>query len=275
MPGLLVICATPIGNLGDVPVRLAEELQQADVIYAEDTRRTGRLLAHLGIRGALRSYFVGNEDTRADELAERLAEGRTVALVTDAGMPGLADPGYTAVKAAERVGAQVTVVPGPSAVTAALAVSGLPSDRFVFEGFLPRKGVARTERLGELADEARTIVLFSSKSRLVTDLRDLGDVLGHDRRCAVVRELTKMHEEVWRGTLSEAAEHWAAAEPRGEFTLVVGRRMETSAPLGEAVEEAVRRIEEGTSTSQAVRDVAEQQGVSRRTLYTEVIRRRP
>lgn len=169
MPGTLILCATPIGNLGDAPPRLGEALTSASVVYAEDTRRSRVLLRHLGVDRPLRSFFVGNEATRSEELAGRLQRGETVALVTDAGTPAVADPGFTAVRAAIEVGAEVTVVPGPSAVTAALAVSGLPTDRFVFEGFLPRSGKERRSRLESLAVESRTTILFAAAGRLVDD----------------------------------------------------------------------------------------------------------
>ena len=222
MSGRLILCATPIGNLSDVSQRLRSTLEGADKVYAEDTRRTKTLLRHFGIERSLRSYFAGNEDDRAAEIAAAVTGGLTVALVTDAGMPTIADPGHSAVKAALAAGAEVTVVPGPSAVTAALAVSGLPSERFVFEGFLPRKGKARRERLMALAGERRTIVVFAAPSRLARDLESLRTSLGSDRAIAVTRELTKLHEEVWRGSLAEAVAQWAGdGVARGEFTLVV------------------------------------------------------
>ena len=272
MTGTLVICGSPIGNLGDAPPRLAEALSGADIVYAEDTRRTRQLLAHLEVSLPVRSYFVGNEAKRAEEVVKRLEQGETVALITDAGMPGLSDPGYSAVQAAIGVDAMVTVVPGPSAVTTALAVSGLPSDRFAFEAFLPRGRKARAERLHQLADEPRTIVLFTAKSRLVDDLRDLSEALGRDRPCVVTRELTKAHEEVWRGSLESAAEHWAGeVRPKGEFTLVVGGAPERPFSLDEAVAEARILIEKGESVSDAARRVARRREVSRNQLYEALV----
>ena len=182
----------------------------------------------------------------------------------------IADPGLSAVRAALEVGADVSVIPGPSAVTAALAVSGLPAERFVFEGFLPRKGKERSRRLGELATESRTAVLFSAKSRVVADLTDMDEALG-ERRVVVTRELTKAFEEVWRGSLREAVEHWSAQEPRGEFTLVVEGAKQKSADLDRIVAEAVDAIESGESMADAVRRIASESGVSRRELYEAVL----
>lgn len=273
--GRLTLCATPIGNLGDIPSRLGEALGRADVVFAEDTRRAATLLRTLGIKVPLRSYFVGNEARRSVELAERLAAGEAVALITDAGMPAISDPGVSAVRAALEVGAEVGVVPGPSAVTAALAVSGLPADRFAFEGFLPRKGGNRARRLDELAVEARTVVLFAAKSRLVADLADLAAALGGDRPVTVCRELTKVYEEVWRGTLAVAAAEWGTRENiRGEFTLVVGGRPTEIPDLDHVADMVEVVIESGESLTDAVRRVAADSRVSRRALYEEVLRRR-
>lgn len=270
--GTLFLCATPIGNLSDASDRLKNVLDEADLIYAEDTRRTAKLLRALDVRTDVRSYFVGNEKQRSVELRGRLEAGERIALVTDAGMPAIADPGVTAVRAALEAGAVVTVVPGPSAATAALAISGLPAERFVFEGFLPRKGKERRLRLGELAAEHRTTVLFSAKSRVVADLTDMAEALG-DRHIVVTRELTKAFEEVWRGTLSEAVDHWSTCELRGEFTLVVEGAEHESADLDRIVAEARDAIESGESMADAVRRVASESGVSRREVYEAVLNR--
>jgi 16S rRNA (cytidine1402-2'-O)-methyltransferase len=274
VPGTLILCAGPIGNLGDAPPRLAEALRSAAVVYAEDTRRARILLGHLGVSRPLRSYFTGNEAERAPELARRLEAGETVALLTDAGMPTISDPGLSAVRAALGVGAAVTGIPGPSAVTLAVALSGLPAERFTFEGFLPRKGAARTGRLASLASEPRPMVFFSAPARLAADLEALAAALGAGRVCAVCRELTKVHEEVWRGTLGEAAGHWAETPARGEVTLVV-EGAPVSLPDGEVavrlVEEMVRR---GATVSDACRTVAASTGVARRVLYEAVTARR-
>jgi 16S rRNA (cytidine1402-2'-O)-methyltransferase len=267
MPGTLVLCATPIGNLADASPRLREALASADLIYAEDTRRSRKLLAALGVTASLRSYHVGNEDVRALELRGHLEAGKTVAFVTDAGMPAVADPGLTAVHAAIVADATVTVVPGPSAVTAAVAVSGLPSERFVFEGFLPRKQAARRLRLEEIADEPRTMVLFVAPSRADRDLADLAGVCGLERPVVLVRELTKLHEEVWRGTLGEAARHFEEAIPRGELTAVVGGRPAMEGDFEAATREVAQLVSAGMSFSDAVRRVAVSHGVRRRDLY--------
>ena len=273
MAGVLILCGTPIGNLADAPPRLAEALSSADTIYAEDTRRSGRLCDALGVAPRrLRSFFAGNENTRAAELAGRLAAGETVALVTDAGTPGISDPGLRAVRAAAEQGVRVTIVPGPSAVTAALAVAGLPANRFGFEGFLPRSGEKRARRIGAVAASPQTVVLFSAPHRLRGDLGDLADAGLGDRPVAVVRELTKLHEEIWTGTVSQACREWNERSPQGEFTLVVGgdetqeggrdpRRMAV------AVQAVERLVSAGLSTSAAVREVSRLLEVSRRELY--------
>ena len=263
MPGRLVLCATPIGNLGDISPRLLEVLAGADVVYAEDTRRAARLLQRHAIDRATRSYFVGNEAERSVQLRSELANGLTVALLTDAGTPSVSDPGLSAVKAALEAGATVTTVAGPSAVTAALAVSGLPADRFVFEGFLPRSGRGRTAVLEALAAERRTSVIFSSPRRIGGDLTDLAAKLGGRRRVAVVRELTKLHEEVWRGTLDEAASRWADGT-KGEVTLVVEGAADRVPDLDAALEEVGQLVVDGVSRSEAVRRVAAAHAVPRR-----------
>ena len=267
MTGRLIVCATPIGNLGDASPRLAETLRDADLVYAEDTRRSQVLLAALGIDRSLRSYFVGNEEQRSVELAGHLEAGNTVALITDAGMPSISDPGVSAVQSARRVGAEVVVVPGPSAVTSALAASGFDARRFVFEGFLPRTGPERKQRLAALAAEERTMVLFCATHRVARDLADLADGLGADRPVAVCRELTKLHEEVRWGTLAEAVAHLEDRGARGEYTVVIRGADPTVPAFDDALEEALRRIAGGESLAAAVREVAIEYGVRRRALY--------
>ncbi len=274
MAASLILCAGPIGNLGDAPPRLAEALSSADIVYAEDTRRARILLTHLGVDKPLRSYFVGNEADRAAELEERLRSGETVALVTDAGTPGVADPGLTAVRAAVEAGAEVTGIPGPSAVTMALAVSGMPADRFVFEGFLPRKGAKRAARVGGLKGEVRTVVIFSSPNRMAADLSDLADALGPDLPVVVCRELTKLHEEVWRGGLSEAVAHWSSRKVRGEVTLVLGGASPTGPDIEGALKRATVLVDAGIAISRASRMTANETGVPRRDLYAALIRQR-
>lgn len=267
MSGTLILCGTPIGNLSDLSVRLGEVLRAADVVFAEDTRRSGLLMQRVEATASLRSFFAGNEQVRSEELGSLLASGQTVALVTDAGMPAVSDPGLTAVRVALEVGAAVTVVPGPSAVTAAIAVSGLPSERFVFEGFLPRKGASRRARLRALAAEERTAVLFVSPSRLKSDLTDLVDELGPDRPLVVTRELTKLHEEVWRGTLGEGCQEWSQREPRGEFTIVLGGAPAKESTVTEGVAAARSLMSQGISTAEAARQASALTGVSRREIY--------
>lgn len=274
MPGTLILCAGPIGNLGDAPPRLAEALRSAAVVYAEDTRRARVLLDHLGVSRPLRSYFAGNEAERATELGRRLEEGETVALLTDAGVPTISDPGLSAVRAAVAAGAVVTGVPGPSAVTLAAAVSGLPADRFTFEGFLPRRGERREQRLRALAGEPRTMVFFCSPERLAADLAALAAALGGGRACTVCRELTKFYEEVWRGTLDGAAGHWAEIPARGEVTLVVAGAPEAVPDLEGAVARVEEMAAQGLAVSAACRVVAGEWGIRRRALYEAVNARR-
>ena len=231
-----MLAATPIGDVADASPRLVAELTNADVIAAEDTRRLRRLLERLGVQTSARimSYFEGNEARRTEELVGVLEAGARVVVVSDAGMPSISDPGYRLVAAAVARGFQVTAVPGPSAVLAALAVSGLPVDRFCFEGFLPRKASERTRRLRELATEPRTVVFFEAPHRTADTLSAMAVNFGADRPAAVCRELTKTYEEIRRGTLQDLADWAASSEIRGEVTLVVGGLTERSADLAGA-----------------------------------------
>lgn len=268
----LYLCATPIGNLGDVSERLAEVLRSVDVVYAEDTRRTSTLLRFVDSDRPIRSYFVGNESYRAAELVERLIDGEDVALVTDAGTPAVADPGVSAVAAAAEAGATVTVIPGPSAVTAALALSGFGGDRFVFEGFLPRRGDERRLRASEIARDTRPVVLFCSPRRVVDDLALIAEAAGGDRRVCVCRELTKQYEEVWRGSIEEAIHHWTQKPPRGEFTVVIeGGRTVAEVSLEQAIERARLLVEEGASKSDAARQVAKETSFSKGPIYDALL----
>ena len=268
MTGRLIICATPIGNLDDASPRLQQTLADADIVFAEDTRRTGKLLERFGIEADLRSFFLGNENERSAEILTRLERGETIALVSDAGMPAVSDPGVAAVRAARRVGAVVSVVPGPSAVTSAIAVAGMGGARFVFEGFLPRNGRERDRRIREIAAENRPVVLFAATSRVVKDLSDLGEQAGAERGVAIAREITKLHEEIWVGTIGGAIERWTQdTSPRGEFTLVIEPRPPSEPDPEAALDQVRERIEAGERLSNAVRDVATETGVSRRTLY--------
>jgi 16S rRNA (cytidine1402-2'-O)-methyltransferase len=271
--GRLVLCGAPIGNVADASPRLRDTLATADVVAAEDTRRALRLARELGVRIAeVVSYHDANERTRTPALLAALVDGKTVALVTDAGMPGVSDPGYRLVTAAVDAGIDVTVVPGPSAVTTAVAVSGLPSDRWCMEGFLPRKAGERRARLGELKDERRTLVLFEAPHRLAATLRDLAEVFGGDRRAAACRELTKTYEEVRRGTLADLAA-WATGEVRGELTLVVegaSHHDDDTAPADLAREVADREAH-GDGRKDAIAATARAHGLPKRAVYDAVL----
>ena len=273
-PGVLVLAATPIGRVADAPPRLAEELAGADVIAAEDTRRLKRLTSELGITigGRVVSYFEGNEAARTPALVDALLAGERVVLATDAGMPSVSDPGYRLVAAAVEQGITVTAVPGPSAVLTALAVSGLPVDRFCFEGFLPRKAGERSRRLAALAAEERTMVFFEAPHRTAAALAAMAEAFGADRAGAVCRELTKTHEEVRRGGLAELAA-WAEDGVRGEVTVVV-TGAEPSAAIDadpESLLAAVADLEAGgTSRKEAIVEVARLAGVPKRDVYNLV-----
>jgi 16S rRNA (cytidine1402-2'-O)-methyltransferase len=267
--GALVLVATPIGNLGDLAPRAVAELARADVVACEDTRRTGRLLEHAGV--PRRPFVVVNDHTEAGAVREvvgRIERGERVAVVTDAGTPGVSDPGERLVRAVAAAGLAVEVVPGPSAAVAALVVSGLPTGRFVFEGFLPRKGSGRRERLAELAGERRTMILYEAPHRLARTLDDLLTVIPGHRRVALVRELTKLHEETWRGTLAGAIERVAAIEPRGEFVVLVeGAPPPATADDGAIAAALAAARDRGLTTRDAVAAVAGALDVPRRRVY--------
>jgi 16S rRNA (cytidine1402-2'-O)-methyltransferase len=268
--GTLSVVGTPIGNLADLSQRARETLARADVVAAEDTRRTGRLLAALGLpRRPIVSNFEGNERERVGELMARLRDGASVALVTDGGMPSVSDPGYRLVAAALDAGVDVRVVPGPSAAIAALVASGLPTDRFVFEGFLPRTRAARMTRLRALASEPRTIVAFESPKRVRATLADLAEAMG-DRRVALARELTKLHEEVLRGTAAAVLDRLGDADPKGEVVLVVAGSPEgpvLGASTADDVAEARRLVTLGLRPRDAAKEVARRSGASANALY--------
>jgi 16S rRNA (cytidine1402-2'-O)-methyltransferase len=272
--GTLYLVGTPIGNLGDMTDRARETLAAVDVVAAEDTRRTGRLLAQFGIEARLTSMFEGNERARTDELLTVLRDGRDVAVVSDAGMPGLSDPGFRLVRACTQEDIPVHVVPGPSAAVAALVVSGLPTDRFVFEGFLPRRAGERRSRLRALLTEPRTMVLFESPRRVRATLREVAAVLG-DRRVALVRELTKLHEEVVRGRASDVLEQIGARDPRGEVVLVIeGAGRQTDADLDAATEDAQAAISRGIKPRAAAAEAAGRHGVAANDVYRALVSRR-
>ncbi|MFN8034399.1 MAG: 16S rRNA (cytidine(1402)-2'-O)-methyltransferase [Acidimicrobiia bacterium] len=271
--GALVLVATPIGNLGDLTARAVDTLREADVIAAEDTRRTRTLLAHARIpaAGRLRALHAHNERATAPDLVELVRDGKRVAYVTDAGMPGVSDPGAVLVRAVLDAGLAVEVVPGASALLTALVLSGLPTDRFAFEGFLPRKGPERRARLGAIGGDDRTTVLFESPRRVAATLRDLADACGDDRPVAVARELTKLHEEVWRGTVGEARD-WS--ERKGEHVIVVGPAppATTPAPTGDEIDAALlAELGAGASARDAAAAVAASLGIARRAAYDRAV----
>jgi 16S rRNA (cytidine1402-2'-O)-methyltransferase len=268
-PGRLVLVGTPIGNLGDLAPRATAALAGAHLVCCEDTRRTGRLLQHAGVRAAaLRVVNEHTEVAAVAEVLERLGRGEVVAVVSDAGMPGISDPGERLVAAAAEAGHAVEVVPGPSAALAGLVASGLPTGRFSFEGFLPRKGSARAERLREVAAEQRTVVLYEAPHRVERTVRDLTEACGGDRRVALARELTKLHEQIWRGTLAEAGAHLAEVAPRGEYVLVLAGAPAPPEATDDAILQALAAARaEGLSTRDAVARTAAALGVARRRVY--------
>ncbi|WP_336992764.1 16S rRNA (cytidine(1402)-2'-O)-methyltransferase [Leucobacter sp. VD1] len=268
---MILLAATPIGNLGDASLRLRETFEAATVIAAEDTRHTAQLLRLLGIenRPELLALHDHNEHEKAAALVER-AEAEDVVLVSDAGMPTVSDPGFRVVQLAAERGVAVSAIPGPSAVITALAVAGLPTDRFAFEGFLPRKSGERSRALAALAAERRTLVFFEAPTRLAASLADLAAEFGADRPAAVCRELTKLHEEVRRGTLAELAD-WAAEGVRGEIVVVVGGAPEVVVSADTALAEVQQRVAEGERLKDATRSVAEATGLSARELYAAAL----
>jgi 16S rRNA (cytidine1402-2'-O)-methyltransferase len=272
--GVLVLAATPIGRISDAPPRLGEELAAADVVAAEDPRRLRRLAAELGVEVTARvvSYFEGNEAARTEGLVEALEAGERVLLVTDAGMPSVSDPGFRLVAAAVERHIPVTAVPGPSAVLTALAVSGLPVDRFCFEGFLPRKAGERARRLAALKGEQRTMVFFEAPHRAEAALRAMRETFGDERRAAVCRELTKTHEEVRRAGLADLV-RWAEQGVRGEVTIVVegaGDAADVPTDPGSLAARVAEAEAAGTTRKDAIREVARAARVPKRVVYDAV-----
>jgi len=268
-PGSLVLVSTPIGNLGDMSPRAVDALRNAALVCCEDTRHSGRLLQHVGITGA--RLAVANEhteDARTAEVLEVLATGRDVAVVTDAGTPGISDPGMRLVRAVVDAGYPTTAVPGPAALVMALVLSGIDTTRFVFEGFLPRSGGERTTRLDEIARERRTIVLYEAPHRVERTVADLAGSLGAERRVALARELTKLHEEVWRGTLAEAITHVDARAPRGEYVLVLEGAAPAAAADDTTILDALRaELAAGADRRSAVATVMARTGAAKRRVY--------
>jgi len=269
MTGRLVLVATPIGNLADITSRAVDALREADVICCEDTRHSSKLLQHIGV--SEKPLVIVNEHTEHDsreKLVSLVAQGKVVALITDAGSPGVSDPGERIVRAAIDAGLLVTSTPGPSAAIMAVTLSGLPSVRFVFEGFLPRSGVERKERLEAIAAELRTAVLYEAPHRLHKTLTDLETMCGANRRIAIAAELTKVHEDIWRGTLHDAVKRHADGEPRGEFVLVLAGATPIGPPSDEELLNALRtEIAAGVSRKDAASRVSARFGVSKRHVY--------
>ena len=265
---MVILAGTPIGDTASASPRLVQTLQGAQVIAAEDTRRLTDLLHRLQISTSARvvSYFEGNEAARTQELVEVLLAGQDVVVVTDAGMPSVSDPGFRLVSAAIEHGVRVTSVPGPTAVTTALAISGMPTDRFCFEGFLPRKRGERRRRLQELVDETRTTVLYEAPHRVADLLHDAVEILGAQRHAAICRELTKTYEEVHRGTLAQLRD-WVEQGVRGEITLVLAGATAQTVSLADAVEMVDEVVADGEKTSRAVAGIAARTGLRRRELY--------
>jgi 16S rRNA (cytidine1402-2'-O)-methyltransferase len=268
MAGTLYLVATPIGNLEDMTARATRTLREVDIVAAEDTRRTGRLLQHLGITKPLRSYYDAVERERAPALVREMQNGKSVALVSDAGTPGIADPGYRLVSAAIAAGVKIVPIPGPSAIAAFLPVTGLPTDRFVFEGFLPARAGERRRRLTALATEQRTLLFYESGRRLAAALADMTEIFGA-RPAAIGRELTKLHEEIVRDDLAALTARVTGVEVQGEVVLAVGGAPEAAAPaLTEDVEDEIRRRR---AAGESVRDIADSvataRGLNRRVVY--------
>lgn len=265
--GVLYIVSTPIGNLEDMTLRGLRVLKEADLIAAEDTRHTLKLLSHYGISKPLVSYWGERERSKAGEILARLARGQKVALVSDAGTPGISDPGQVLIRQAIEAGIMVVPVPGPSALLSALTIAGLPTDQFVFCGFLPAKSSQRKKALGELSLEHRTVVIYESPHRLVETLREMEGIFG-ERRIVLVREITKLHEEVIRGSSARIAREMESRDVIGECVLVVeGRSRETAADPGDALAEVSALMKKGLGRKEAVKRVAEAYGLSKKDLY--------
>jgi 16S rRNA (cytidine1402-2'-O)-methyltransferase len=269
--GQLILVATPIGNLGDVSRRAAETLEQADVIYCEDTRHTRQLLSHLAISGQkLVSLHAHNETSRIQQVIDQLEAGQQIALASDAGMPVISDPGQRLVAAVQAAGYTITATPGPNAALMALAISGLPTERFVFEGFLPNSGKTRKERLAVIANEYRTIILYESPHRLERTVVDLAAIINSERVVVLARELTKLHEDVWRGTAAEVLIHVHATPPRGEYTLVIEGAKPVDIEVSDSVIEAALRTQlaAGATSRTAIDAVTQQYQLPRKRVYT-------
>ena len=267
--GELYLVGTPIGNLEDITLRAIRTLKEVDLIAAEDTRRTGKLLQHLQIDTPQISYHEHSHESRIEELLERIQQGASIALVTDAGMPSISDPGVQLVQAAIALGITVIPIPGGTAVVSALAASGLPTDRFVFEGFLPQKEQDRLFRLESIRNETRTVVLYEAPHRIVKTLTELAKIMGEERAIVLARELTKIHEEFWRGNIGDAIALYRKRQPKGEYTIVLQGIAETNLIVTEAElkQELQQLLNQGMTRSQASRQLAKLTSLSRREIY--------
>ncbi len=270
MAGTLILVPTPIGNLGDISPRAAEALAGADFIAAEDTRVSIKLLNHLGLKKPLVSYYEHNKVTSGAAIVERLKAGETCALVTDAGTPAISDPGEDLVRLCAEAGLTVTAIPGPCAAITALAISGLPTGRFTFEGFLSINKKSRREHLDSLRNETRTMIFYEAPHKLIATLGDFQKTFGPDRQITLCRELTKLHEEALRMTLSQAVEYYSSTEPRGEYVLIL-RGAERPAEEGPSLEEGLQQVQllrqEGLSLKDAVKQASRSCGIPKNTLY--------
>jgi 16S rRNA (cytidine1402-2'-O)-methyltransferase len=269
MSSTLYLVGTPIGNLEDITFRAIKTLQSVDLIAAEDTRHTGKLLKHFQITTPQISYHEHNEEERIPHLINKLTEGKSIAIVTDAGMPGISDPGYKLVQACIRANIKVVPIPGVTAVITALSASGLPTNHFSFDGFLPPKGQERQAKLELLTTETRTIVLYESPHRLITTLEDLEINLGGDRSIVITRELTKIHEEFWRGTINQGLTYYQHHKPQGEYTLVIsGTTINLPIITDQALKlELTNLLQQGMSSSEASKYLANQTTFSKRYIY--------
>ena len=267
--GKLYLVGTPIGNLEDITLRAIRTLKEVDLIAAEDTRRTGKLLQHLQIDTPQISYHEHSHESRIEELLERIQQGASIALVTDAGMPSISDPGVQLVRAAIALGVTVIPIPGGTAVVSALAASGLPTNRFVFEGFLPQKEKDRLSRLESIRNETRTVVLYEAPHRIVKTLTELAKIMGEERAIVLARELTKIHEEFWRGNIGDAIALYSKRQPKGEYTIVLQGIAETNLIVTEAElkQELQQLLNQGMTRSQASRQLAKLTSLSRREIY--------
>ncbi|MBQ9270130.1 MAG: 16S rRNA (cytidine(1402)-2'-O)-methyltransferase [Oscillospiraceae bacterium] len=278
MAGTLILVPTPIGNLGDISPRAAEALARADFIAAEDTRVSIKLLNHLGLKKPLVSYYEHNKVTSGAAIVERLKAGENCALVTDAGTPAISDPGEDLVRLCAEAGLTVTAIPGPCAAITALAISGLPTGRFTFEGFLSINKKSRREHLDSLRNETRTMIFYEAPHKLIATLGDFQKTFGPDRQITLCRELTKLHEEALRMTLSQAVEYYRSTEPRGEYVLIL-RGAEKPAEEGPSLEEGLQQVrllrQEGLSLKDAVKQVSKACGIPKNTLYEAALSQQP